>query len=110
MDVWMESGWKIHKLVIVESDGVGLFEKLSNALEDDALELAMVLARKLWLRRNSIIFGGAISSPQQLVKVAKESLADFHLASLSFTNGPDVPPHNERQKWGKPPMGAVKIN
>ena len=71
----------MQKLVIAENDGLGLFEKLSAVLDDEALELAVVIARRLWLRRNSFVFGGTLSSPQQVVKGATELLSDFHLAS-----------------------------
>jgi ribonuclease HI len=110
MAVWMEGGRQIQKLVIAESDGLELFEKLSDALEDDVLELVVVLARKIWLRRNSFVFSGVLSSPQQLVKAAKDSLSDFQNAALSSNMGPAGIPNTVGQQWRKPPVGVVKIN
>jgi hypothetical protein len=42
-------------------------EELQNRLEDKDFEIMAIVARNIWLRRNSIIFGGIFSHPNQIV-------------------------------------------
>ncbi|GLT54196.1 hypothetical protein SLA2020_274150 [Shorea laevis] len=62
----MECKAKIQKLSILAIDGFHLFESLEELLDDADLELVSALARGIWLRRNSVIFGGHFLSPSQL--------------------------------------------
>lgn len=78
--VWMECNKTIQKLSIAEDDGLCLFEKLMEKLDDDDLILVSCLARRIWLWRNSVVFGGQPSSPVHLVQSTIDSLADFHQA------------------------------
>lgn len=64
--VWMECNWKIHKLSISKDEGMSLAENLMASLDEDDLALAGILARKIWLRRNSVVYGGDLMSPMQV--------------------------------------------
>lgn len=61
--VWAKCSRKIQKLSIVESDGLCLFEQLLSKLNVDDLEFVACLARSIWLRRNSVVFGGIFTPP-----------------------------------------------
>lgn len=40
---------------------IHIVEVLQNKLEDDDIELMVVVARNLWFKRNSVIYGGSFS-------------------------------------------------
>lgn len=61
--VWKESSRKIQKLHIGEPEGLLLFEQWMAHLDDNELELVGVLARFLWLRRNTVVSRGILSPP-----------------------------------------------
>lgn len=61
--VWIECKRKIQKLSIWETYGLLLFEQWKDHLEDEDLELVVFLARRLWLRRKIVVFGGPLSTP-----------------------------------------------
>lgn len=65
--MWMECSRKIQKLSFVASDGISLFTQLMGSLEDDELAKAICIARLIWLRRNTVLFEGVLSSPIKLV-------------------------------------------
>lgn len=48
--VWMECNRRIQKLSIVEDDGMSLFERLMDKLDEDNLTLVSCLARRIWLQ------------------------------------------------------------
>lgn len=54
-----------------------LFEQLLDKLDEDKLLLVSCLARSIWLRRNSVVFGGQPSSSGFLVQNAVASFANF---------------------------------
>lgn len=107
--IWAECNRRLQKSTIKEGDFLSIFEPLTSRLEPQAMELVAVVAQKMWLRRNRLVFGGTIQPPTCLVESAKEMLRDFHLAQ--------APPHlanrpadNQHQQWRKPPPGWVKMN
>jgi hypothetical protein len=74
-------------------------------------KLWTVLARKLWLRRNSVVFGGVFISPNQLMREAVISIEDFKRANVPTEKENDfqaipVPP----VQWKAPSLGLYKIN
>jgi hypothetical protein len=107
--VWAECNWRIQKIVIPEGEYLSIFEHLSNRLGVEDLELVAVIAQKLWLRRNTVVYGGAFLNPICLIKCATEELEDFHLAT---DNGQPVSQAmvNRSQSWVKSPDGKLKIN
>ena len=74
----MECNRKIQKLSIVENDGMSLIEKLPKFLNEFYLEMAVTSARRIWLRRNCVIYGGDFMSPKTLHISALESMEAFN--------------------------------
>jgi len=83
------------------------------------LELMAITAHKLWIRRNSVIFGGKVLSPSCLLKCAKDTLFEFQEACSSpLTNLGVVSalPTNlgagtsVRYHWTNPSEGWIKLN
>jgi hypothetical protein len=65
--VWMECSKKIQKLSIGADDGVHLFMQLVEKLDLEELMLVSWLAHRIWLRWNTMVFGGNLSPPALLV-------------------------------------------
>lgn len=80
--VWMECTRRIQKLSIVESDSLLFIEALFSLLEDEDLELVFFLSRRLWLRRNIVVFGGNLTPPFQVFRQGVEALEDYRLSFL----------------------------
>lgn len=78
--VWMECSRRVQKLSLMETDGLLLAEKLMTLLDDIELELVLFLLRRLWLRHNTVVFGGILTPPLQLFTQSTEALEDFRLA------------------------------
>lgn len=79
-------------------------------LDEAELEFASCLARSIWLRRNSVVFGGPFTPLARLVKSVTDSLMDCHTAGQISESG--WVSHNcpHRQTWQKPPNGVIKFN
>lgn len=106
----MECSKRIQKLSIQAHDGFQLFEKLIELLETAEVEVVVCLARSIWLRRNTVVFGGYFSSPTQLVKQGIASLEEFHVAIQDSVTVVGTSGDSELQKWQRPLEGFIKIN
>lgn len=106
--VWMECNRKIQKLSIIAEDGLVWFAMLMDKLDEEELCLVSVLARRIWLHRNSVVFGGQLSSPTFLVHSAETSLAEFNQAQID--RRVTLPSQPLRIRWKKPPTGVIKVN
>jgi len=64
--VWQEGPRPVQKLALstVEMDGFGLFSHLRNRLSEEDLLLSLMVARSIWLRRNSFVFENSFTPPQ----------------------------------------------
>lgn len=94
----MECKRKIQKPSIAENDGLCLIEKLLEKLDEDDLEFVSCLARTIWPRRNSIVFGGVLTPLVQQVKTTEDYMADFNQAFLAPGNDAIDNSCQERQK------------
>lgn len=85
--VWMECNRKIEKLSLDVDDGIRLVGKWIELLGDDDLELVVLVTRNIWLRRNSVVYGGDLMSPKQVSISAQEALAGFKEAIVDQERG-----------------------
>lgn len=69
-DVWKECSPKIHKCTSDEIDFLHIMAKLMERL--DQLQFVATVARQVWIRRKSIVFGGDMVDPSSLVRLAKD--------------------------------------
>jgi ribonuclease HI len=76
--------------------------------ENEVLEAVMV-ARMIWLRRNSYVFQHEFFSPFRVDELAKEALKDFATAQ-QFSSRSFSPSLVSSQVWKKPTVGVWKIN
>jgi len=107
--IWSCCGRSINKSVVMEDNFFGIFCYLCDRLDSEEMELAVIVAHKIWLRRNLMVFGGSIPSPSILVKGAKDLLGDFR---KSFEEVPNQDNEGPRaiSRWSKPDAGFIKLN
>lgn len=106
----MECSRRIQKLSIVATDGLNLFQQLFGLLEEEELLVILCLAHKIWLRRNTVVFGGKLSSPAHLIQSTTEFLEAFHQAQLDSSNRTGISTRTVKPLWHRPPTGVSKIN
>jgi hypothetical protein len=61
----------------MESNGLCIVKQFMEKLDARDLEVAVTVARMLWLRRNSFVFRGEFTPPSQLVISANDSVENF---------------------------------
>ena len=76
--------------------------------EADQMHLLVTVARQIWLRRNSVVFGGAMVAPSDLVRRAREEFEAVCIAAV--TPIPAVVVSTPLPVWQPPPVGHIKIN
>ncbi|GLT53662.1 hypothetical protein SLA2020_269190 [Shorea laevis] len=81
-------------------------------LEDVDLELVLFIARCLWLRHNSVVFGDSLTPPLQFVQQCTEAFNEFRLAEAvpgSISPQDNLPPQS-LPLWHKLTLGTLKTN
>lgn len=70
------------------------------------MELFVVIARKVWLRRNAFIFEGSFMHPYEVLKRADILLNDFRRnlsLDLELVHGSTTTSDRRHQVWSAPP-------
>jgi hypothetical protein len=78
-DVWMECYRKLQKFPSVANDFSNIFASILDKVEEE-VQLCAVIARLLWLRRNTVIHGGEMEHPKMLVLHARDQVINFEAA------------------------------
>ena len=109
-DVWAKCCHSLQKCSSDEEGFPKILEILATKLSEDELQLAVGVARQIWLRRNSIFLLGIFLSPATMVLHAKDQLQEFQKAKegQGVTNV-----HYNRPrcvKWERPKEGYIKLN
>jgi hypothetical protein len=76
-DVWAECCRSIQKCSSDEDGFLEIFVKLASKLSEEELQLAAGVARQIWMRRNSVVFGGEFLSPSTMVARPRISSTNF---------------------------------
>jgi ribonuclease HI len=112
-DVWGAKGSFFHKCNSNATSFKGLLEEMGSNLSKANVELMVVIARRIWLRRNTLVFEGVFIHPNEVYAKAGVSLKEFHRCNtqkiLPPTGGVDLCPARQ-QRWSPPPTGLIKIN
>lgn len=66
-DVWLESTKKLQKSTGTTMDFCDILEEMIGKLDPKEIQLFIVIARLLWLRRNDYVFEGLLTAPSVLV-------------------------------------------
>jgi ribonuclease HI len=109
-DVWLECNPKIHKCTSDEVDFIYVMEKLLARLDDDQMQLVGTVARQIWFRRNSIVFGGKMVAPGVVVQRAKDQVEAWCSATKRTIIPPAITAHHSAVTWTRPSDGFVKVN
>jgi ribonuclease HI len=95
------------------SSFVHLLEYSMQRFSKDQVELLAVVARKVWLRRNSLVFEGVLRHPKEVLEEAILSLEEFRKwNSLEEFNvlQPEGVSFSKIDRWSPPHLGRVKVN
>jgi hypothetical protein len=109
-DVWMECNPRIHKCTSDEVDFIYIMAQLMERLDDEQMCLVATVARQIWFRRNSIVFGGDMVSPVMVVRRAKHQVEAFCNVAQRHIIPNAGSAHYSVVQWMTPPEGVVKIN
>jgi isoaspartyl peptidase/L-asparaginase-like protein (Ntn-hydrolase superfamily) len=72
------------------------------------MRLFMVIARKIWMRRNHVVFDGEFNPPK--APIAEMTLLEFRKSNLVTNETRASSSSIEEDKWMPPPRNTVKIN
>lgn len=107
--VWSESPRAMQKCAVEANDFSLIFNHLCERLSVEDLELAAVIAHRIWLRRNQWVFENSFLPPKCLLKGAADSLLQFRMAnSLSPNSASQISP--SVTGWKPPSADTVKVN
>jgi hypothetical protein len=109
-DVWSVCNVNIQKCPSFDDDFIKIFEILHDRLDVDELQLMVVVARQIWLRRNSVVFGGVFSTPAEIVRTGQAQIDAFWEAESTKLHRPVSGEIQAVQRWTKPAQGVIKIN
>jgi hypothetical protein len=109
-DVWTECAIRIQKCTSDDSDFMELLTKMLNRLDGDEMAMVAVVARQLWLRRNTVAFGGDFLSPSQVTRIALAQLEAYRQAEQSRLKQTIQNRGTEVEIWQRPPSGFIKLN
>jgi len=107
--VWSEASRAIQKCAINDSDFFRIFCELYERLEIEDLELAAMIAQRLWHRRNQWVFENKFMPPKCLLDGAEDSMKNFkEIQAFPSISGSRAPAPSV--SWNPPNVDTVKIN
>jgi ribonuclease HI len=108
--VWAECPIRIQKSHSIATNFMSVMGSLIDKCSDEEVELAVLVARQIWHRRNNMVFGGKFTGPKILVKTASDQAGSLYSGESTYkAQGVDARriPHTP---WSKPPPGVIKVN
>jgi exonuclease III/ribonuclease HI len=109
-DVWSECPNRIQKSSCEAKEFLCIMQWLLNKCTEEEIQLVILVARQIWHRRNSLIFGGSFSSPSVLLRVAKDQYDVFSMVAKQNGRQSTSPIVKTVIPWQKPPGDTIKIN
>jgi hypothetical protein len=113
-DVWGAGIKKLQKSKCVGKSFKEIFSDILEVGESKEIEIFVVTARRLWLRRNAVLHGEKFLDPNQLVREALESLEAFQYhngVQKDENQGTEVAVTEPSvNRWLPPKADFVKIN
>jgi hypothetical protein len=104
--VWIESSRAIQKCAIEADEFHNILNCLTDRLNQEELELAAIIAQKLWLRRNQWVFKGTLIPPKCLIIGARDCLERRIPNHHVF----DARDYSTQTVWKSPRADSVKVN
>jgi ribonuclease HI len=109
-DVWGECAIKFQKSHNYATNFMFVMGRLIDKCTDEEVQMAVMVARQIWHRRNNMVFGGKFTSPKLLVKTAKDQLEAFISANQYARTQATRVRREPYIPWTKPPLGVIKVN
>jgi hypothetical protein len=112
-DVWWGGSSPFQKCVWEGSKFMQLFEYCSQHFKKEDLELMAVTARKIWIRRNAMVFEGNFFQPNVVFSATVNTLAEFKQYNQKEEDPNQsmaLVPTRGNLTWQPPPRGTVKVN
>lgn len=82
-DVWSECTKAIQKCNIDEEELPAIMERLKDKLGEEEMEMVGTVARMIWMRRISMVFGGGLSTTFRHYQGCQRQLVLFRNAEKS---------------------------
>jgi hypothetical protein len=112
-DVWGDYRSCFHKCSSFQFSFMHLLEYCVQFFDKEKVELMLVVARNIWLRRNALIFQGTFLSPHRVWEESTSLLEDFRKFSHGEENVATASSHSvlsSLEVWCPPPEIYIKIN
>jgi ribonuclease HI len=109
-EVWAECSIRVQKCCSDAPDFMSVMDILIGRCSVEEVQLAVLVARQIWHRRNNMIFNGKFTSPKVLVKTVVDQLGAFTSATQNVRTQPSGNGREHHTHWTKPPQGVVKVN
>ncbi|XP_035546319.1 uncharacterized protein LOC118348523 [Juglans regia] len=88
LDVWAENDSPMNKWYSSDVVFVDLWGKLNAFLKEEEVEVVACIMRKIWMRRNSLLFEKKFDHPRTIIFAATQGLRDFKLAQDQLQKTP----------------------
>ncbi|XP_062152053.1 uncharacterized protein LOC133860474 [Alnus glutinosa] len=111
-DVWNADHSIFHKCAFVEQPFLDIFQQCLNRFDRFEMALFAAIARKIWLRRNAMIFEGVFEHPKKIYADAVRLVGDFKRCLKGDEEMSKSIQENVRvfSCWKPPPEGTIKVN
>lgn len=109
-DVWSCGSNKLQKSTCVRRDFTHLFEELIDRLDQSELEIFVVIARSIWMRRNDVVHGGSFTHPRQVFTNAVSALTDFQRVTMQSEEMGSTDQQISAVSWQPPNKIMVEVN
>jgi len=111
-DVWSVGQSPLQKCAFIDFTFMEIFMECCSRFEVEQMAIFTVLARRIWFRRNAMLFEGKSEHPKQIYREVVTAAADF-IDNNSGEESAVEPVRHEVSivgSWTHPPSGIVKIN
>jgi ribonuclease HI len=112
-DVRGNAGSRFQKCSSASLSFAVLLDEFMYRFSKEEVELLIVIARRIWLRRNTLIFEGIFRHPAEVFKGAVSTLEEFKRCNhmeLTAIESNNLPTMARQKNWQPPPSGIIKIN
>ncbi|XP_042939468.1 uncharacterized protein LOC122274499 [Carya illinoinensis] len=110
-DVWAENASPLKKWSCSDENLCEIWDRIIQKLPKMEVEMVAVSMRKIWLRRNKLIFEEQFTGPKSVISQAIEDLEEYREAQkVGEVNRLSVTAGGREVKWKRPGENIVKIN
>ncbi|XP_035546179.1 uncharacterized protein LOC118348488 [Juglans regia] len=110
-DVWVENDSPVNKWYSSDYEFMDLWVKLNAFIKEEKVEVVACIMRKIWMRRNLLLFEKKFYHSRNLISAATQGLREFKLSQDQLQKT-QMQGNVDRSviKWEKPEEMVVKAN